>query len=501
MSLANYPAGFEAGINIRGIPIVNVHGGKVFWVSSVEGQSGNPGTFNKPISSIYYTVYRDLVRANKGDIIICKPGHVETIIAAAGCPLDIAGVTIIFLGVGADQAYITFTTSTGADLDIDAASVTLINPKFVAGVDALTGPIDVNAADFKMVNAEYHDGTTINTIDAVITDENATRMQILGYRFVDGNGAGTQKQSHIQLNGCDNIVLEDVDIRGDFEVGNIENVTDEVLNARLERMYLENTKAGGDPALYLDANATGICKDVKLRVATGTAYANSYAKMAWDNKCEGFSGVSAPSGDPLGTAPAASGSLDSISSDIVIVQSDVKVILSDLTAQLSDIESDLTVIEADTTEILSDLETIGSDLVVTMSDVKSILSDLTAKLSDISSDLTVIEADTTEILSDLETIGSDLVVVMSDTKVILSDLTAKLSDISSDLTAIETDTTEALSDLETIGSDLVVLDGIVDNVYSDTTIILSDIKAFVTKYVSDITALMSDLVKIASDVA
>lgn len=325
MALSNYPNGFNTGVLIRELQVTNSDPRKNLYVGNnatpLQGEKGasdtlNGGTFLRPFSTLDYAVGQ----AKSGDTIWVRPGHTTTVIAAGGLDLDVAGITIAFLGNGATRGIITFTTDVGADMDVDAANITLIAPRFVAGIDALTGPIDVNAANFKMFNAEFYDGTSINTTDAIVTASGATGLVIDGYRFIDGDAGGTQKESHIQLNGCDNIILRNIDIRGDFDVGCIENVTDEVLNARFENWKLENTKSGGDPALFLDANATGFCKNVALHVAAGTTYANSFAKMSWDYASQGFSGVSAPAGDALGTAPATETiavSVDEVTQDIL----------------------------------------------------------------------------------------------------------------------------------------------------------------------------------------
>lgn len=298
--MSNYPNGFNYGVSIRNMPVLTTFGGDVYWVDSNAGSNGNKGTFDQPFSTLDYAVGR--CTANNGDIIFLKPGHVETVIAAGGLDLDVAGITVIFLGEGTDKAYVTFTTAVTADMDVDAANVTLVNPKFVAGKDSLTGPVDVNSTDFTIINGEWHDATDIETTDCVVATAGATRLCIDGWKFFCGTETAGQKQSNIQINGCDNIILRNIDIRGDFAVGCIENVTDEVLNARFENLNLENLNADPQPAIYLDANATGMCRNVKLRVASGTTYANSYAKLAWDNQSEGFSGTSAPAGDALGTA-------------------------------------------------------------------------------------------------------------------------------------------------------------------------------------------------------
>jgi len=288
--------------------------GNKFFVSSVTGSnvSHYGTTWQKPFASLEYAQNK----CSAGDVIFALSGHNTPIAAAAGLDLDVAGITIIFLGNGTSHAKITFGTDAGADMDIDAANITLIRPKFAAAIDSLTGPIDVNATDFTMIDVEYHDATDVETLDAVIATSGATRLKIDGYKYFSATETGDLKQSHIQLNGCDDISLKNIDIRGDFAVGCVENVTDEVLNARLENFYLENLNATPQPALVLDANATGSCKNVNLKIASGSTYVSNVGKMSWDDRCEGFMG-DGYAGEPLGTvlATGIEGKIDTIVAD------------------------------------------------------------------------------------------------------------------------------------------------------------------------------------------
>jgi hypothetical protein len=299
------------------IPLVDTQNadGNVFWVDSTNGLASDSaagrGTFNYPFATIDYAVGR--CTADNGDKIFVAAGHTETVTAAAGLDLDVAGITIIFMGEGANRATITFTTAVTADMDVDAANITMINPRFTAGIDALTGPIDVNAANFKLINAQYVDTTSIDTTDCVVAAATATGLEIRGLEYVIGDEGGTQKQSFIQLNGVDNAILTGIKCAGDFATGNIENVTDEVLNIHMSDIYLKNTNATPKPCMVLDANATGFADRVNCRIASGTTYVSNVAKLNWTSTALGYN-ADGEGGDPIGTADSSSieGKLDTI---------------------------------------------------------------------------------------------------------------------------------------------------------------------------------------------
>ena len=265
MKPSSYPNGFTNGVEIRGVPLLNTYAGNVFWVDSA-GTLNGTGTFKRPFASIDTAVGN--CTANNGDIIFVKPGHVETVIAAAGLDLDVAGITVVFLGNDTERGYITFTTDTAADMDVDAANITMINPRFVAGVDALLGPIDVNAAGFKLVNATIEDAAAISAIDWLVADANADDMTIDGVLYREST-TGTQNQSLIQVAAATRPTIKNVRATGDFATGIIENGTAWV-DATLENLVLDNSNSSPTVCVFLVAGSTGWFLNSSLRVASGS---------------------------------------------------------------------------------------------------------------------------------------------------------------------------------------------------------------------------------------
>lgn len=312
--LSNYPNGFKNGITLRNQPLYESFSGSVYYADSngTGADTTNYGTFDEPFLTINYAASI----ASAGDFIYAKAGHVESITAAAALAFLNAGITVVFLGEGSNKATIDFGTAVGADMDIDAANITLVSPRFTASIDALTGPIDVNAANFTMIDAEYVDGSSIDTTDCVIATAAATGLKILGFKYVKGDEGGTQKQSFIQLNGVDNAVIEDIHCVGDFGTGIIENVTDEVLNVRFKDIYIWNTNSTPKPGIVIDANAEGLAENVFIRVASGTTYVSSVGEINWVN-CLGFN-ADGETGDPIGTADSAGveGKIDAVNTNL-----------------------------------------------------------------------------------------------------------------------------------------------------------------------------------------
>jgi len=296
---SNYDTGFPQGLTIRNIPIEIAQNGNsnVFWVNSVVGSNGNQGNFLHPYASLAYAITQ--CTANQGDRIFVAAGHSENVVAAAGILLNIAGVTIEFLGEGSNRGVINFTTLVSASLSITAANVTLINPRFVAGIDALTGPISITAANCAIINGSWYDAPAMATSDCIVATTAATGLTIDGWKYY-ASTTGTQKNSNIKLTAVADAVLQNIDIAGDFLVANINNATTECTGLRLQNVYLNSLNATPKPAIVLQANTTGMAKNVDLRIASGTTFVSSVAKMNWDLECLGYH-ADGQTGTPIAT--------------------------------------------------------------------------------------------------------------------------------------------------------------------------------------------------------
>lgn len=192
MPTSNFPGGFPHGVTIRGLPILQAQPGQVFWVGNsttllpgtTGGSNGNPGTYNKPFSTIDYAVGR--CSANTGDIILVKPGHAETIADAATLALDVAGISIIGLGVGASRPTLTFSSAATANIPITAANVSLQNFLFVANfadiASVFTATGTATPKDLAIENCEFRDTSSVLNFLAIVTG-NATANSMDGLVF------------------------------------------------------------------------------------------------------------------------------------------------------------------------------------------------------------------------------------------------------------------------------------------------------------------------------
>lgn len=223
MGMSNYGS-FAQGVMIRGIPLIQTHPGKVFWVDNSalgtgdtmkNGSDGNQGTYNDPFSTLDYAIGK--CRANKGDIIFLKPGHSETL-TATSVAVDVAGIAIIGLGQGSNRP--TFNaTATGSIFAISAANVLVHNLYFTGGVDAVVSMISVSAADVVLNKIEIRDVTGEMTV-GLLTTAGANRLVVDGFVFDGAVGDGLS--AAIALVGGDRIEICNFNLDGDASVALID---------------------------------------------------------------------------------------------------------------------------------------------------------------------------------------------------------------------------------------------------------------------------------------
>lgn len=191
MPLSVYPNGFASGISIRGVPLIQTHPGRAFWVSNastlLQGQRGgsdsNRGTFDAPFSTIAGALLNCV--ANRGDIIFVKPGHAETLTTAANLVLNVAGVAIIGLGGGSTRPTLTYGAA-AANIPVTAANIVVFNvlhrANFADVVSAYTATSTNTPTDFVVDSCEFRDVASNKNFIKCVTG-NATANSMDGFTF------------------------------------------------------------------------------------------------------------------------------------------------------------------------------------------------------------------------------------------------------------------------------------------------------------------------------
>lgn len=232
---SNFPGGFNGGVTIRGIPVLQSYSGKVFYVNNstalpeggVGGSDGNPGTYQRPFATLDYAIGR--CTAGRGDIIFLMPGHAETVSTASGITADIAGINIIGLGTGASRPTFTF-SATASTIVISANNVTVENIITKPSIDSVVSPIVVSGTDCHLDFEHQDASSTVEAVRAVLTTATADRLYCK-LKYI-GFTAGNAVVNAVRLIGVDTATV-DVDFYGVASTAVVEMVTTQCTNVEV----------------------------------------------------------------------------------------------------------------------------------------------------------------------------------------------------------------------------------------------------------------------------
>ena len=217
---------------------------------------GNPGTYQKPFSTLDFAVGR--CTANRGDVIYLKPGHTETIGAAAAVDLDVAGITVIGLGTGTDQARLDFTATAGT-VEVNADNISIYNVNFHANISAVVIGLSIlTLATDTIVKGCTFDVETTTTDEFLISVNLGVGCDrtILDDNIIDmGLGGAAHAIKLVGATaGCD---IKNNRIVGDYSVANIGGITTLSTEVYIEDNLLIQGGTGGLNAVAVISMLTG----------------------------------------------------------------------------------------------------------------------------------------------------------------------------------------------------------------------------------------------------
>jgi len=196
MPISNFPNGFANGVTIRGVPVTQMHPGKVFWVNNsgvipeggIGGSDSNKGTYLQPFSTLDYAIGK--CKAGRGDIIMVMPGHAEDIATAGALTSDVAGVAVVGLGTGTLRPKFSFTAATATHV-ISADNCSFNNIQWEANFADVAIGLDVSAvAGLSFENCHFTEaGTNLNYVIMIDIATGASDISVIGCKFIGNDAA------------------------------------------------------------------------------------------------------------------------------------------------------------------------------------------------------------------------------------------------------------------------------------------------------------------------
>ena len=273
---------YPAGIPLFGVS--DILSGTPFFVHSGKGDSSRNGQDpDRPLATIDQAINKCTATSStypKSDYVIVLPGHTETISAASGFDLDVAGVTVLGLGRGTLRPTLTYSvaTSTGA---VGANGTALVNLLHVASIDSLVVMIDVDATTGFLLEAnEFRDASSVGIIDTVdIADE--VDVVIRNNRWYETDtGVG---QSCLLGTTLTRLIVDDNDMDKDAQTGCVE--LGNAIQCKVINNWIEST-AAEDLAIVLGSTATGWIDNNMIRLATDTNNITECITVTANQNCQ-----------------------------------------------------------------------------------------------------------------------------------------------------------------------------------------------------------------------
>lgn len=191
MPSTNFPSGFANGLTVRGMPLLQMQPGHVFWVNNstvlMPGQRGgsdsNAGTRLSPFNSLDAAVGHCV--AGRGDIIFVGAGHAEAISSATAVVMDVAGVAVIGLGSGSARPTFTLDTANTTTIAVSAADVSFQNCLFIGNFLTIAGCFTLTTAqNFALQSCEFRDTTAAKNFAQIVKSTGAANT-VDGLSIVD----------------------------------------------------------------------------------------------------------------------------------------------------------------------------------------------------------------------------------------------------------------------------------------------------------------------------
>lgn len=229
--------------------------------------------------------------ASRGDVILVLPGHTETITAAGGVALSLAGISLIGLGVGGLRPTLTFSTSAAASFNITAANILVQNIRFVTNVASLTAFMNISAADVTIDQCEFiFQTSTLATVNCIVTAATADRLKVTNCTFygVAATSASATTSCIKHESGVDYVIENNI-IVGKLTQG-IVNVATVLRGSIHNNRFIIGT---GTVAITMAAASTPFITNNRINVASGTAPITAAAGFVAGNIYSAAAGVTA----------------------------------------------------------------------------------------------------------------------------------------------------------------------------------------------------------------
>jgi hypothetical protein len=237
--------------------------GTIWWVgSTVTGASDTAGYGQNPDAPFATLAYAVNTACAAGDTIFLLPGHAEALAAATTLVMDLAGVTVIGLGVGTLQPLFSIGTLTTATFSITAANCRLKNLGFVSTLADVAAGITLSAtADGATIEDCLFYDTAVNlemklaiSIAALCTNVTIKRCRFFSHMAA---ATGATVAAIWAVGAADYLTVEECFIHGHYIAGAIDISTAASVSVLLKNNAIINIDTDAGLCININAATTG----------------------------------------------------------------------------------------------------------------------------------------------------------------------------------------------------------------------------------------------------
>ena len=247
--------------------------------------------------------------ADRGDVILVAPGHVETF-TGTDLTLDTAGVTVIGLGSGSLQPQIKFNHA-DAEISVAADNVEIKNIRCSADVTGVKVGIEIeDGINDAIVRGNRFDTVTEGTDEFLVSvrTNDASNKALIENNYIDMVAGGGAVAGISMTKDTDSTIIRRNTIIGDYSTACIEGLTTKSTRLLIQRNLLVNGEGDDintEPGIQLLTGSTGIIEFNRIVCNLATKAASIVADkcMLFENYYNEDVGGGA-TGGIIGTASA-----------------------------------------------------------------------------------------------------------------------------------------------------------------------------------------------------
>lgn len=306
------PPSALTGLTVAGVPTMGmggsipITGGNYYFVSSVTGSAGSPGTsMAYPKAAVFGTggAYASCTAGN-GDVIVVLQGHSETISSATAAQMSTAGVQIVGLGTGSYRPLFTLDTANTATIAVSAANQGFANCRFDANFLSIAAAFTLTTAvNFNLTGNTFFDRSGVldflNIVKSTGAANTVDRLTLVGNVW---KGLGTTSVNSFLLTANDidllTIIGNTIVNATTVNASSLVTVTAGVLtnlDCGYNKTYRNNTTSTASLISVGGTTSTGFVYNnytQTLDTATNVLFATTVGLAAFDNKITGVKGAS-----------------------------------------------------------------------------------------------------------------------------------------------------------------------------------------------------------------